>query len=225
MAEQEGGSSADQNKNLKAEFDRKLGNVDQQMAEIKSATNQLLSFVQKLNKAPAAPAPKLEDVWLDKPDAAAAAVVDMAVHAIDQRLEAREAVTQKRATTIQRLVSEFPELSSNDHELTIKANEIYNSLSDEDKTSPIAYNAAVKEAALDLGYMPKSKRTDEYEEAFALRGGNTTTRNTKRSREPSIAAETLELAAMMGIDTENKEVVDRLKVRAKRDYKKWQAPK
>lgn len=225
--EQNKGGDADPIKNVKAEFDRKLGNYDQKFATLEQNTNQLLNYVKQMQtpaKA-AAPAAKLEDVWLDKPDEAASRVVDMATAAIRQEINAREATNTKVATTIQKLVSEFPELSSADHELTIKANEMYNAMSDDDKTSPVAYRAAVNSAALDLGYKPKASRTDEYEDAFALRGGNSATRNTRRDRSPSIAPETLEFAALVGLDTEDKGVQERLKARTQRNYTKWQSPK
>jgi hypothetical protein len=226
MGEQDGGNANDPIKNVKAEFERKLGNVDQQMAAIKQSTDTLLNFVRSQQAAkPAAPAVKLEDVWLDNHEAAAAIVVDRATQAIEQKLNQREANNTRTATTIQKLVSEFPELSSSDHELTMKANEVYNSMSEDEKTSPVAYKAAVNAAALDLGYMPKAKRTEEYEEAFALRGGNSATRNTRRGREPSLAQETLDFAALVGLDTDSKEVKESLKARSTRDYGKWQSPK
>ena len=193
-------------KNLKAEFGRKMDSFEQ-------TQQALLAQLEKMNKpAPATKPTKkesnLDSVWFDKPEAAAEEIVSRAEARIDKKIADNAAITIKQQNVMAELVGAFPELSQGNHELTQAAVRVYNAMSDDEKQSPIAYKAAVKEAALDLGYKPMSKRTEE-EQEFSLRGGSRSRSSDSRKSE-KLSPETEEFARLMGVDVDKKEVRERL---------------
>jgi hypothetical protein len=199
-------------KNLKAEMNRKLENTNAQL-------QALLAAINTQNKpAPSEPAKKVS-VFEDE-EAYAARVVAEAEARIEKKLAKEREQQTKQAQTINQLVMEFPELAQQDHSLTKRAVEIYNSLSDDEKNSPIAYKAAVKEAALELDIKPKAKRSQQRKEddSFSLGGSS------QGSKRPAPASEVDKvresLAEAFGIKL-TPEVKERLKSNAKKDFKRF----
>ncbi len=192
-------------KQMKSEFDRKLSNME---ASTRKLLDQIAATVKPA--APAAPAQKsVEDEWFDNPRAAAERIKSE----VRQELRQEQEVNTKTNSTIAKLTQEFPELMDEGHDLTKKALEIFDGFSAEEKRSAVAYRAAVREAAMDLGVLPKSKRTSsepESEDNFSLSGfGNARPRAS--SKRDSLDARTAEVARYMGLDVDKPEVKERLK--------------
>jgi hypothetical protein len=200
-------------KNLKAEMNRKLENTNAQL-------QALLAAINGQNKpAPAAEPSKKVSVFDDE-DAYAARIKAETSAEIKAELAKQQVAQNKQAQVINQLVYDFPELANNDHALTKRAVEIYNSLPDDEKSSPIAYKAAVKEAALDLDIKPKAKRkqSSKEDESFSLGGGN---KGTTRPTPPTEVDKVREsLAEAFGIKL-TPEVKERLKTHAKKDFKRF----
>lgn len=195
--------SEDPIKNIKGEFDRKLGNMEQKMSTLQQTNEQLLAQLKSMSAPKPAPKvdSKLDTVWFDKPEEAAEEIVSRAERRIEEKFAKHAEANARQQSTLANLVSEFPELNSSGHELTKKAIEIYSSLSDEEKRSPIAYKAAVKEAALDLGYKPMAKRSEE-EQDFALRGTPSYGNERRATKSNKIDPQVAEFAALLGLDLE-----------------------
>lgn len=201
-------------KNLKAEMNRKLENTNAQL-------QALLAAINTQNKPAAAPEVAAKKVSVfDDEDAYAARIKAETAAEIKREFAIQQAQQTKQAQTINQLVADFPELTQQDHALTKRAVEIYNSLSDDEKQSPIAYKAAVKEAALELDLKPKSKRqaSSKENDTFAL-GGNTA--GTKRPAPTSEVDKVREsLAEAFGLKV-TPELKERLKQHAKKDFKRF----
>ena len=197
-------------KNLKEEFSRKMGNVEKNMSSLEATNKQLLAQLQSLAPKPqaAAPSKTLANQWFDNPDGAADEIVQRAVSKVQSQWQQANEDNARQQSTLSSLVSEFPELSNGNHELTKEAVKIYDALSVEEKRSPIAYKAAVKEAALDLGYKPMKKRSED-EQEFYLKGGNSSGSSERKPRAAKIDDATLEFARRVGIDVSDQKVKDR----------------
>lgn len=221
---QSGSGEADPIHNVKQEFNRKLGNFESKISQLEQTNALLAQQLQSINSArqtePAQGTKTITDVWLDNPEAAADLVATQAEARVMSRLEA----ANRESQTIAGLVSDFPELSDSSHELTKRALEVYGSMSKEDKKSPVAYRAAVREAAQDLGIKPKSKR-EQYEEDVSIRGnGGTRARQEQRStRRDEIDPDTAEFARLVGLDLDDPKVKERIKTKhGRRTYNKWE---
>mgnify|MGYP001601850569 CR=1 FL=1 len=204
---------ADPIKNLKEEFSRKMGNVEKNISSLEATNKQLLAQLQALapKQAPAKQS-NLENDWFDKPEAAAEEIVKRAEARIESKWQRINEDNAKQQSTLSSLVGEFPELQNGNHELTQAAVVIYNSMSDEDKRSPAGYKAAVREAALDLGYKPMKKRSEE-EQDFSLRGGNSQSSNSERksrSGNKAIDPATIEFAKRIGVNMDDPKVKERI---------------
>lgn len=201
--------STDELKNLKAEMNRKLENINATIAE------QLKSLKAAPSApAPSAPAQKKVSVFDDE-DAYAESVVSAAEERIARKLAAEREAQAKQQATIGALMSEFPELGNNDHELTKKAAEIFQALPDEDKASRLAMEAAVRKAALEVGVKPKSKRGGDENDAFSMGGSGS--RSVKRDSE-SLDPRTVEFAKLMGVDPE----AVKKRVKTRKNFTSWE---
>lgn len=213
--------------NVKAEFNRKLGNFENKIASLESTNAQLLAAVQAMAKpsAPAQPNKKIEDVWFDKPQEAAESIVSEAEKRIMTKIDNRNSQLAKQNATLSQLVSDFPELSDGSHDLTKKAVEIYSGMSEDEKTSPLAYKAAVKEAALELGIMPKAKRKETYEEDFSIGGSGSSQYRSEsnRQRRGEVDSATAEFARLVGVNIDDPKVKERIKSKhSRRSYNNWE---
>jgi len=208
-------ASADPIKNLKAEMDRKLSNLQQTNEAL---IKQVQAMIQpKPAASSTASSAKLEDVWFDKPEEAASRIEERVLTKISKQQE----TAAKSNATIGQLVSEFPELSDNNSDLTKKAVEIYSSFSEDEKSSPVAYRAAVREAAMELGVSPKSKRQASSEDDTFSIGGSSSSREDRRAAKQMDQA-TLEFASIMGLDVNDKKVVERIKAKTKRNFNRYE---
>lgn len=205
--------------NIKAEFNRKLSNLEASNAQLQQ---QLASMLQATKPAATTTTAKLEDVWFDKPEQAAARIKAEAKDEMRAEIQAQNQAAAKTNATIGALMQDFPELNDANNELTRKAVEIYGSFSAEDKSSPVAYRAAVREAAMELGIKPASKRkTETDDETFSL-GGNSAPAPKAAIGKGKVDAATLEFARIMGLDTSNPKVKENLTKRAGRNFGRYE---
>lgn len=225
MSDQNSGDNTpDPVHNVKQEFNRKLGNVEEKMSRLEQTNAALLQQLQGLvapKQEPTAPSKTINDVWLDNPEAAA----DMVASAAEARVMSRLTAQAQESNTIAQLASEFPELTDNNSALTKRAIEVYGSFSKEDKKSPVAYKAAVREAAMELGIVSSSKR-EQYEDDVSVKGsGSNKARQEQggKRRTAEIDADTAEFARLVGVNIDDPKVKERIKSRhSRRTYNRWE---
>lgn len=216
--------------NIKGEMNRKFGNLESQMAEMKKSNDALAAAIKNRDAAasvnqPAASAKDsdIDTEWFENPAAARTKLKE------ELRTEMRQENDEnsRRQGTIAELVGQFPELSNGEHEFTKRAVEIYNSMSDSEKRSPISYKAAVNQAALEKGVIPKSKRQDpEESDDFTLSGnGSSGVRQTERARNrgSKIDQATVDFGRLVGLDMDDEKVKERIKTsHGRRSYGKYE---
>lgn len=205
-----------------------LSKTDALAAENKKLSEQLAGLVNTLNGALA---PKqtaneepddLDTLFYKDPKAYARKVQDNANRSAEAMINSRlnaQAATQQ---SIAQLTSDYPELADSSSDLTKKAVEVYNSLSAQEKALPSAYKLAVRDAASDLGILPKSKRKSGAQDDFAFGGGGSQSssgRGEGRGGSSKLDNATLAFAEAMGMDIKDKKVIENLGKRAQR--KSW----
>lgn len=214
-------SSGDDLKNLKAEFNRKISNVE---TILQKSQEQLLAQMQSLVKVkePAkAPATEdLEELYYKNPVEAMRKIKDEAKSELRSEIDSREQESLKRTQVINALYSEFPELGVPSSDLYQLAVEKYNATAKEEGHSPSAYRAAVTEAALELGMRPKSKRPAS-EDDFSLSGSGSGRNGGRAPKEAPWTKNHEMLAEAFGMDSKS---VERAKTRMKsrKNFTKWE---
>lgn len=202
--------------NVKAEMNRKFDNL----------TNELRSIASKLSTPPQQTQTqpqkkKLADLAITDEDAFERELETRVAEKASTIISQHQTAQAKQQAVIGSLVAEFPELSSADHDLTKRAVEIHNTLSDEERANPaVAYKLAVQNAAIELGIRPKSKRTQSSED-FSL-GSSSGPRPGRKPAGSDIDPNTEAFAQMLGLNTSDPKVKERLKARSKRQYGKWE---
>lgn len=162
----------------------------------------------------------LEVLAYKDPKAYAQKVKEQAARHAEELINSRLNAQQQTNNVLAQLTNDYPELSDSNSELTKKAVEIYNSLSPSEKTSPTAYKVAVRDAAAEVGLLPKSKRKASSDgDDFSFGGSSRGNREAGPKRGEQLSNETLAFAEALGMNIKDKNVVDRLKQRAQR--KNW----
>lgn len=222
-----GAAQEDLTKNLKEEMNRKFEGVQKNMNSLQQTNQQLLAELQKMSKQAVSQAAthttkKIDQIWYDNPEEAKNQIKEETKREIMADIQASNATQNKTNSTLNALVIEFPELADSDNDLTKLAVKIYNEMPDDDKTSPIAYKAAVKEAALEMGIKPRSKRTDQENDDFSLKGSGGSQSRNRGNRRGTLDPAVAEFAKLVGVDAGDSKVKERLIRSQNRNWKKWE---
>lgn len=207
---------ADPEKNLKAEMNRKFDNITTELTEQRKLNEALLARMSQATAKPAEREPDLSELIYSDPKRYTELMEQRAEARIMQRLD----TNQRKVNVINQLVNEYPETADAAHPLTKKAVEIYNALPDDEKTSPAAYRAAVSEAAMSLGFKPKSMRPADDEPSM---GTGPTDGRRRRAGKTGLDPSTAEFARIMGLDVDgDAKLRERLEKRAQRNWNKYE---
>lgn len=221
-----GDSTPDDVTNLKAEFNRKLSNYESELTKQKETTNQLLAQIQSMSfksqSQPPSTTKNLGDLMYENPEAAAQQITNNATQAAVKATSDIMATQRQEQQILFDIVSEFPEASNNEHELTKCSRKILNSYEVNDQKNPKFWKMAVNEAALDLGIKPKSKRTST-EEDFSLNSkGSSSISSANYSKDKgktAITEDILNFAALLGRPVNDPKYLESLESFANR--KNW----
>ena len=131
------------------------------------------------------------------------------------------AANNQTNSVLSQLGSEYPELNDANSDLTLKSVEIYKRMSERDRSSSMAFKTAVRDAAADLGILPKNKRKSTSGEGPDIGSGNSSSQSAGNSqpRSKKLDDKTLAFAKLIGLKTDDPKVVERLKARSQRA--KW----
>lgn len=208
-------------KNLKAEYSRKLENVNNELVQQRVAMEQILNAINSRQAAPAQPQAKLSDLVYNDPERAAEIIEARAVEKATQIVDSRMKQTQAAQAVITKMASDYPELNDEASELRLQALSIYAKLDQSTKNSPEGYRIAIREAAAELGVLPASKRAKKTSNAddFSMPATGAAGAKNRQARQPELDSNTLALAEAMNLNIKDPKIVDRLKQRAQR--KNW----
>lgn len=220
----DGGNAPDPIAQLKGETSRKLDNVNAQLEKLAQANALLiekLTAVAPAKKAAPEQEEDLSTLAYTDPAKYAAVIEERTTAKITAQLTKREEAQARTNAVMNELTNEYPEITDAKSDLSKKALEIYNSIPEHERNTTAAFKLAVKEAAMEIGVKPKSKRSDD-ENFMGPSGGVPTSRS--RRQATKLSPETEQWAALLGVDLSDKEVHDRVVQRAQRDFRRYQQP-
>lgn len=210
---------------IAAEMHRKTDKLAQENAKL---SQQLERVMEMLNKQPVAQSAQGEDdlealVYKD-PKAYARKIREQAAQDAQQVVNRSLQQQSQTNAVLSQLTSEYPELADGSSELTKATIEIYKGMSADERSSPSAYKIAVRDAAAELGVLPKNKRRVQNNEDFSLSGNNgASQKQASRSAQSEVDPKTEAFAKLLGLDTTNKDTMKRLQNRSQRkNWTKWE---
>lgn len=217
-------AAADPLKNIKAEFDRKLDGQTAMIGQLQETTKALLAQltvkVGSDRKNLPEPAKKSFGQRIyDEPDAAAEDLVNEAVDRVQKNLNRQGEVVAKEQRIVAELRSDYPELYDIQSDLAQKAIEQFSKLPEDEKI-PAMYRLCVKEAADELGIVPKKKRKAGTDDDINLGGSGGGRGRGTGGASTQLDEKTLTFAKFCGLDTNDEKVVERLKSR-QRNEREW----
>jgi hypothetical protein len=212
----------DQTQNLKAEFDRKLANIQQQLA---ASQEQLLSMLQAAIPTQPTQSQTQESYDLFDADGQKKLLTD-----VDRLVESKieNAVRQYEDRTIQQhqIYSEYPELQDPNNVFTQEVTQRYQGLSQSQKKDPMHFQTILYQTAAKHGLQPKQFRKSPQEtEDFSLSGGKGERVSTpKKPKSGEVSPETMAWVEVLKesgapIDPENEAQMAKLAELAQR--KSW----
>lgn len=198
----------------------KLGTIESTVAQLAETNKQLAQQLAKMQQKPKpiteAPTKSLGERFYEDENAVLQEVEANATkRATDQMRKLQETDRQKQAA-VTAMVTDYPELAI-EGDLKKRSVEIFNAMSEEDQADPKAIKLSVREAAAELGLLPKNKRKDETvddDDSFSLSGrGNSDGRKSRKSqqKEGDLAQETLDFAELLGRPVDDEKYIERLK--------------
>lgn len=213
--------------NIKAEMNRKLGNLEEttnaRFDELRKLNEQLVTQVQTLatNNQTAKKQSvenqtadkEIDDLWYDNPGKAAEVIENRAEQKALQKFREEQRAVNEQQAIIAQMVSEYPDVSDKNSKLHKRAIEIYNKMSDSDKASPLSTKVAILDAAAELGVSSKSSNPGNTDD-FTLSSSGSATK--PAIREGQVNDNTLEFARIMGLDVNDEKTRDNLKKHSER---------
>jgi hypothetical protein len=132
---------------------------------------------------------------------------------IDQKLGAQQQVN----STMSALINDYPELGDQSSELSKRAVSIYQSLPAHIKADPIAYKAAVRDAAAELGLQVKTKRSSNQSSDNFSTSSSQGSKPSQRNASPKVDPGVVAIAERLGLNTSDPKVIERLAQRSQRN--------
>lgn len=204
--------------------------LSQQLGELATMVSTIAQSRQQ-QSAPATSSQssdeELENLAYRDPKAYAARVRAEAKAEAARLVDERLSQQSNSNAILSQLGSEYPELNEANSELTLRAVDIYKKMSPQDRQSPLAYKAAVRDAAADLGILPKNKRkatsSSETPDISSGSSGSGSTGSGSSQKSKKLDANTLAFAQLLGLNTKDPKVVESITKRAQRtSWKKYE---
>lgn len=138
----------------------------------------------------------------------------------------RYAMTQEKQAKIQSVLVElnadYPEIGKQGHELNKKMVEFHAKLPEHMRDTPEGYRMAALQAASDTGTLPVSKRRKASDDDFTFTPGmGSPFGKPNESKTKKLARESLMLAQLMGVDIEDKKVIERMETYNARNFSRY----
>lgn len=214
-----GEAEADPIRNIKAEMDRKIGNLSEQNAQIKAALEAIVAQNAAKTKPPAE-TENLEDLVYSDPKRYAQLVEERAIQKASEAVTKQAQMSQATQGTIMSIQAQYPEFGQDNSEAAQLALRKFQTLPAHLKGTPEGAKMVLLEAASELGLVPANKRrrvTEESDDSFSLGGAGGQGTSGRRKTPAKLDPKTLAFAEAIGLDTSKPEVLKSLEERAQRD--------
>jgi hypothetical protein len=198
-------------KNIKAEFERKLGNVTEQLRAQSEMLQRTLEQMQAAKNTPAAAEEEIDPIV--NPVAYKQAIKEEAKREMRSEIQLSQA-TQNEVARIQGM---YPEFGENGSEAAKMALDKFKSLPSHLKGTPEGAKLVLMETAAEMGLIPASRRRkSEAEDDYTVGGGSSGTNRPQRQQATKLDNKTLAFAELIGLDINNPETRKSLESRTKR---------
>lgn len=216
--------------NLKSEFNRKLTNLEESNQKLAETLQALIQRVTPEAAPKQSQSKPLSEMVYDDPEGFVNTVVTKAVEGSRKVMDTERQADQKRQAVFMQLFNDYPELVDSSNELTKKTLEIYSAMSAEEKASPLGMKMAARDAATEMGVVPKSKRRNQDSDDFSFggssggTGGERKSKGDKQEDEAILSVASLFKDAFkdMGKDVNDPKFQKRLLDRKKRAYNRYE---
>lgn len=220
---QDPGTAPDPVQNVKAEFQRKYGNLEAEVQSLKQANQALMERLTP--KAKASQSEASDDIGEDEiytdPKGFANKLVNKVSTVIESRLETRTRAETERQQTLMALAGEYPELQQQGSDMYTETLKALQGLPQDAQQSPLGYRTAVYQAAATLGLQPKSKRSkSDMKDDFSFAGQKGGSTKKKRDPENEVDDKVMDWAKLLGVPHTKDEDIEDLKKLSKRDWRK-----
>ncbi len=189
--------------NLKAEYNRKLENMQANMqATIAEQNRQLQAILDglvqsKQQQAPSAPAKSLKDLMYDDPEAFAEHIAQRADRVADEKINRTVQANQATQNVVFEMQNKFPEFAQSGSEAAKMALEKAQAVPQHLRGTPEGIRLAMQEAALELGLVPASKRRSSNNDDFSVSGQSSRGGNRSSSGKKDIPEDTMTWARLL----------------------------
>ncbi len=225
MSDQQPQANAEVNAPAASAADQKIAELTNTLQSMNQSFEQRLAQIQEVilqsqqrAPAPAQAAPEQLDPF-NTPDYSEKLASKIEQN-LDKRLEQRERATLERQTAVSELVNDYPELTNPQSDLTKEAAKIVSGLDQSLRNSGTGYKYAVREAAAKLALLPKAKRVAAPED-FSLSSANSPA-PARKTKNGEVSQNTIALAQAMGMDINDKGLLQRLAEKSKRNFNKYE---
>jgi hypothetical protein len=214
-------SAPDPIKNVKAEFERKYGNVESKLSALEQTNRALAEQLSKFQAGPAkAASDDLDpDEVLTNTGQFVNKLINKVSKSVESTLESRSRADNERAQVLAALVQDYPELQQAGSEMYQETLKSLGELPQEMQASSHGYKMAAYKAAANLGLQPKQRRAKKDSEAsddFSFKGGKSAA--PKKQAKSEIDPKILMTAELFGIDITDEKELEDLKKYTKREY-------
>ena len=155
---------------LQAEMNRKTEKLMNENQRLAQRMEELMNMLTPKQASSPTQDDDLESLVYKDPKAYAAKVKAEAAREAQRAVSETLNQQQQSNAILAQLTNEYPELSDSQSELTQKAVEAYKAMSAAERSSPMAYKTAVRDAAADLGILPKARRKSSSSDDFTMSG-------------------------------------------------------
>ena len=230
----EEGKDAPKDDAFQKDVAEKLQTYEDELKTLKDSNLQLGQVLNDTNRkvtegwqpAPKEPTKTFADLLYEDEEKAIQMIEDRTEKRIMKKLGANQNVEAQRTKALGKLYGEYPELGSQDSELSKKALDMYGAMSKEDQQNPMAYNTVVRDAASELSILPKKMRPADQVENFSLGAGHAPDSAERADSLDPLTEQFAELVGKEHVDLSNKDTVERLKgyQRNRKDWGKYKKP-
>lgn len=219
-------SEQDPVKNAKAEFDRKLQAINDQIAAQNQFYAEQFTSLQNAIKSTKAveQSPQedkaLEQLAYNEPAKYAKVVQERATSAATEAATRIAQAQSERQNFLVQMVAEYPELNDPSSDLYQKVINETKTLSSSDAANNRVLKGVIAATAADMGVLPKSRRTagnDNFTLGGSRSGG--ASNSSARSKQEKLPSETLAFAEAIGMKINDPKYIERLEKASRR--KNW----
>lgn len=203
-------------KQLKGEFNRKIGKTNELISQLVSTQTKLQEALSQISQPKKTQVQEsadsdvdMEDLMYKDPKKYANIIKETAKREAIAEMRQQFSSEEQVKGTIAQLAAEYPELSDSENELTKAAAEILKHVGEHERSNPRIYEYAVMKAAQKLDVKPRSKRPSAQDEDFASPVYSSPQQRSKKRSSESVVTQNKDVAKAFGVNLDDPKMKER----------------